>query len=73
MADPHSMVFLMHTEVVAYPQMYRLLEFSFGGRKEILHCVVNFKVVMCLLTTYVQNLILNYYFFCRDTVINEEG
>ena len=32
----------VYTEVGSYPQRYRLLEFSFGGRKEILQCKMDF-------------------------------
>jgi hypothetical protein len=32
----------VYTEVGTYPQKYKLLEFSFGGRKEILQCKIDF-------------------------------
>ena len=32
----------IYTEVGTYPQRYKLLEFSFGGRKEILQCKIDY-------------------------------
>jgi len=32
----------VYTELGSYQQRYKLLEFSFGGRKEILQCVIDY-------------------------------
>jgi hypothetical protein len=40
-AAPNGIPYI-YTEVGTYPQKYKLLEFSFGGRKEILQCKMDF-------------------------------
>jgi hypothetical protein len=37
---PQDGIPFTYSEVGSYPQRYKLLEFTFGGRKEILQCTV---------------------------------